>query len=240
MAGACLFKLPIILNIMKRKGGDGLSMSALYMETSVYIGNGIYNVLKENPFSTYGELFVVIVQNILIVLLIWKWGSNGKKFSWTHIASAIVLTATFITAICVCPRNYLSLVPTYGIVIMTLSKLPQIMSNFSSQDMGVQSSITAANGALGSFVKIYITAVETNDFVLLVGSLISFVVNILLFGQLLFMGGGKKSIKQSVNATSSPTEGASGAGKAAGDTGVEKDSSSGAKAGLTKRVKRVA
>lgn len=53
-------KLPQILNIMKNKSVIGLSFSALFNETLLYLFNAAYNINKGNDFMLYGENVFII------------------------------------------------------------------------------------------------------------------------------------------------------------------------------------
>ena len=95
LIGAFFYKLPIIFKIFKAKGGDGLNIVSVYLETSAYLSLLLYNVLTRSAFSTYGDLFPATFQNVIIVSLIWLWGIDKKKFSLIHILVALFFFGTF-------------------------------------------------------------------------------------------------------------------------------------------------
>lgn len=39
-----------------------------------------YNYLQGNPFSTYGESAFILVQNLVIALLVWKYAEVSMSF----------------------------------------------------------------------------------------------------------------------------------------------------------------
>lgn len=72
VVGAAVVKLPQIINILRVGSARGLSLPALYLETVATLAGTIYNVLIGNPFRTYGETALILVQNLFIVLLVWN------------------------------------------------------------------------------------------------------------------------------------------------------------------------
>jgi hypothetical protein len=62
---------PVIRNIHSSKSVIGLSTTSSYGEVIVYSNAAYYNLLRGNPFTAYGEVFMVLMQNFIVVLLIW-------------------------------------------------------------------------------------------------------------------------------------------------------------------------
>lgn len=65
-------------NILKSKSAAGLSLAASYGEVIMYSNAAFYNILRGNPFTAYGETFVVQLQTMIIVGLIWLWKDDPK------------------------------------------------------------------------------------------------------------------------------------------------------------------
>lgn len=62
-------KVPQIVNIVKAKSTGGLSMTSILVESIGYSLMVGYNMHYNYPFSTYGELVFLLIQNILILSL---------------------------------------------------------------------------------------------------------------------------------------------------------------------------
>lgn len=187
MCAAFLYKVPIILKIFKVRGGDGLSPLGLYLETSSYLTLFVYNYLMKNPISTYGDLFPVIIQNIIIVLLLWAWGIEGKDLGLSHKSFVVAIGIGLTVSPFFLSSNYWSYLATYSIIVNTMSKLPQILSNFQNSNEGVQSWITVLNAVIGSTAKTFICWTETHDMYLVAGSLIATIFNLILLAQVLIL-----------------------------------------------------
>lgn len=184
---ACFYKVPIILKILKAKGGDGLSIFSLYLETSSYLATLFYNVFRQSPISTYGDLCSAIGQNFIIILLVWYYGMKNKTIKFTHIVFMISLLGIFTSVIYAIPTEKHSFIVSYGIIIILFSRIPQIASNFITGNVGVQSLITLTNSVLGAGIKVFITIVETADIFLIGGAALSFCFNTVLFSQVLYL-----------------------------------------------------
>lgn len=190
--GACFYKLPVVLKIIAKRGGDGLNIISLYLETSSMLANFIYCFLQKNPFTTYGDLACTTLQNIIIISLVWLWGIKGVKQSASHILAVIVASAVAIGLAFYTPAEYQHGLLAYSIVILTFSRIPQILSNFNSKDAGVQSVGTQLLAALGTLVKTFVLVVETTDTLQIAGAVIAAVLNATLLVQVMLLSGAKR------------------------------------------------
>jgi len=193
LLGSFFYKLPIILKIFKAKGGDGLNIVSVYLETSAYLSLLLYNTLIQSAFSTYGDLFPATFQNMIIISLIWLWGIDKKKFSFFHILVALFAFGSFTAIILGAPKEHWHWVAKYSIVVTTISRLPQIISNFRAGKVGVQSAITLTNGVLGAVGKVYITYVETKDPLLIIGACFALGLNLILLTQVVLLQSGSNN-----------------------------------------------
>lgn len=64
---------PQIFAILSSGNVEGLSALAMYNEVPLVLTSVAYNVLRGNPFSTYGENVFILIQNVMLVLLLWKY-----------------------------------------------------------------------------------------------------------------------------------------------------------------------
>ena len=193
MLGSCLYKLPVLMKIYKVKGGEGISPLSVYLETTAYLASLSYNYVKGNPISTYGDLVASSSQNMLIIFLLWTMGTGkGVQLPLQHKITAATGALLFLSLLRYMPMEYQHLIVSYSIVVLILSRLPQIVSNF-TRDVGVQSAITWGNAVLGAAAKSYTTLIETRDPLLVGGSLIALVLNAILLTQVLLFKDRTKS-----------------------------------------------
>ena len=188
LLGSLAFKLPIILNILKRKGGDGLNPYSLYLETSAYISLQTYNKLQSNPIFSYLDCIAASIQNLIIIRLLFQYGIKGIHFSVTHIMNVILSGLAFQVLLFNLPKPLWGYIATYFIVVMTISRVPQIIANFQAKSKGVQSFFSSFLSMSGAAAKLFVNLNSTNDTLLIGGALLSFALNLILFLQVTWLG----------------------------------------------------
>lgn len=68
--GGVGFKLPQILKIAKNKSAEGIALSQYALELLISANTLSFNYHIDAPFSTYGESFFILLQNVVIVFQI--------------------------------------------------------------------------------------------------------------------------------------------------------------------------
>ena len=89
VAGASVIKLPLIINVLRAaKGVDlGISLVSLEIETFAF-GVTLANMLNTGlPFSAYGELVFVMIQNNLLLAIV-----AGKSDKVSFIRASVPTT----------------------------------------------------------------------------------------------------------------------------------------------------
>ena len=155
LAGSVALKLPQVLNILSTKNVDGLSPSAFYSEVPLSITTVIYNHRQGYPFLSYGETVMILVQNFVLVLLLWQYMT--PKATMGHI-STVLLVFVLVTVVCwYMPVDYLYVLPLTNLPLMLYSRLVQILANAQQGSTGQLSSITTTLTFLGSLARIFTT-----------------------------------------------------------------------------------
>jgi hypothetical protein len=68
--GGVGFKVPQILKIQKNKSAEGIAISQYALELLISANTLSFNYHIDAPFSTYGESFFILLQNVVIVFQI--------------------------------------------------------------------------------------------------------------------------------------------------------------------------
>jgi hypothetical protein len=93
IAGSAVVKVPQIINLVRAGTARGLNLPSIYLETVATLAGTIYNLLIGNPFRTYGETALILLQNLVIVVLCWSLSpvkiSGGQKSTATSVFVAI-------------------------------------------------------------------------------------------------------------------------------------------------------
>lgn len=184
---------------------QGLSLEGLSLET---LGNWIhvaYNSQNNNPFRNYGESLFIGVQNIAIILLIEYYNARSKLASASGnddtkiqqslqqlVRPAATIAAAIIFLTKVAPEPVILTLQMASIPISILSKIPQIRQNQRLQRASHLSEVTVGANWLGSLIRVFTTVQDFDklgrDKVLLAGYGLSFVLNLVLAGQVWYYG----------------------------------------------------
>lgn len=177
-------KIIVINNILHKQSAVGLNPVSVYTEWSAYASNVYYNYVRGNDISTYGDYCAATLHNTVIIMLMWSWGIGDKQrqhqqspkegsnsnssnrdgmLSALHICMALISAAAFGTAMALCPREYYGAILTYSIALNMGSKVPQIVHNFRTQRMGVQSQAAQGMALFAALMKLFIAHRETPD-----------------------------------------------------------------------------
>ena len=133
-------KVPLMLNIMKAGSTSGLSMFGLFIESfgcSLMIG---YNVHNNNEFNIYGELVFLLLQNVIILFLFLHYNSCYSHFT---LYVAILLSSLYLLLNDILPSQIYSYNIPINILIVLLSKSPQIFINHKNQSTASLSLISS-------------------------------------------------------------------------------------------------
>lgn len=175
-------KVPIINNIINMKSTVGLSSVSVVLENFA-LASGFTAALKKNfPFSLWGEVFIIFVQNFVILFLARYYSPKGKEDP--HILLLLSLVAFTVTIILVdeISADFLVFIST---LIAISSRVPQIYFNFVQKHTGVLSLFTQILQCLGVVVRLFTVIVETSDKAQILSYSIALVLNGLLLGQVL-------------------------------------------------------
>lgn len=70
--GACLNKLPVLLNLVNTQSSAGISRNSIYGEGVMYANSTFYGFLLGHPFTAYGESGALLIQTVLIAVVLWQ------------------------------------------------------------------------------------------------------------------------------------------------------------------------
>ncbi|GBC04635.1 hypothetical protein RclHR1_05790016 [Rhizophagus clarus] len=180
---SALVKLPQILKILSARSARGLSLSSCILETCALAIGLAYNFRQGNPFSTYGELLFLTIQNIVIILLIFNYSGHYKNLYLTGIT--IVVISYALGSPTLINDAFLSFLQAATIPIAISSKIPQITTNYKNGSTGQLSSFAVFGFTAGSLARIVTTLYEVDDSLILIGYILGSIFNIILTIQMI-------------------------------------------------------
>lgn len=192
ITGAFILKLPQILKILSAKDVTGLTPASFYMEVLLYISTTVYNLLKGYPVSTWGENIVILVQNVVLVLLLWAFHVPKIPVS-TRVALTIAFVAVF-AGMMATPPEYQWLLASASIPVSIVARAPQVVSNFKQGHTGQLAFVTLVLNFGGTIARLFTTLQETGDPVQLAGLGVAMVLNGLLVLQVLIYWNATKKV----------------------------------------------
>lgn len=181
VVGGAIVKIPQIITILKHRSAQGLSLTSFLLETCAYQIVMVYNMRLHNPFSTYGEVLFMTLQNILICVLIVWYTSKHKHLSGV---TCLGFFGTFMILILV-PSWCMALLYAAQIPIGLASKVPQIRANYLNQSTGQLSVFAILNYFAGTTARAFTTWTELDDPIMLGGNLLASILNGILVLQLI-------------------------------------------------------
>lgn len=181
LLGSVAVKLPQVFNIVSTKNVVGLSPQAFYSEVPLATLSVLYSYRLGYAFTSYGESVMVLIQNMILVYLLWVY--MQPKPSTTHKLSVLAVFVAVGVIAYHLPAEYLYVLPNINLALMMYARVAQIVNNFRQGTTGQLSSITTGLTFIGSVARIFTTMTEAGGDILL---LASFGISTALSGTLLF------------------------------------------------------
>lgn len=187
--GGSIVKVPQILTILKNQSAQGLSMISYMLETISNFITVSYNFRQGNPFSTFGEIMFICVQNVVILSLIFWFGRQQGVMVTSLLALAGIFYCLNDTGLI--PPVLMSSLYAATIPLNLASKVPQIYANFKNKSTGQLSVFTVVNYFAGSAARVFTTMTELDDPLMIFGGLLATAFNGILLLQVILYWGNK-------------------------------------------------
>eukprot|EP00940_MAST-03C_sp_MAST-3C-sp2_P003382 g3382.t1 len=184
IAGAGILKVPQIVSIVANGNVKGLAESSFYLEAVSLTASVTYCWKNGFPLTTYFESVIINAQVFVLILLVWAYAkpkvSTGRKISaiFVYVACFLIMQRL--------PPSMQPALQIGGTVLNISSRLPQIISNFRNKSTGQLSLITWALNAVGGAARIFTTATEVDDLVVLAGFVLGFMTSAILVFQVVY------------------------------------------------------
>lgn len=225
IAASSVVKIPQLLKLLNSQSASGISFLAYFLETTSYLISLIYNIRNGFPFSTYGEVALIAIQNVAISVLVLQYSGKGAAaavFVAGLAAAGFALYDESVTSIAT-----LQYLQAGAGALGVASKLPQIITIFQEGGTGQLSAFAVRNilspskpvpanmdllqvfnYLAGSLTRIFTTLQEVDDRLILYGFVAGFALNAVLAAQMVYYW-------NSPTSRSTPEHKLTGSGKAA-------------------------
>ena len=156
----------------------------------MYLVTVAYNVRRGYAFLTYGETALLSAQDVVVILLIFLYGSSGPSSRWPLGAAIFpAVTAALVYALAdeaLIPTEWLEATVAASPTVLVASRLPQIYSNYANGSTGQLSAVAVFMFFAGSLTRVFTTLKEVDDPIILRGFIIGAAVNFVLSAQMVY------------------------------------------------------
>uniref|UniRef100_A0A6T7RA07 Mannose-P-dolichol utilization defect 1 protein homolog n=1 Tax=Hanusia phi TaxID=3032 RepID=A0A6T7RA07_9CRYP len=158
LVGSLFLQVPQLLRILLSRSVVGISATARYSEVPINSSSVIYHFLLGYPLACYGENIVVLIQNLIVVALIWAWRTPRVP------VREMVFCLVSFALLCVCqlslPKELLPWLIYVNIPFIFGSTVPQIVANARQGHTGQLSILTCFLKLVGCCVRIFTTITQ--------------------------------------------------------------------------------
>jgi mannose-P-dolichol utilization defect 1 len=229
ITAASVVKVPQIIKLARSQSAEGLSFSSYILETASFLINLAYNVRSGNPFSTYGEVSLILVQDVLISVMI-LWYSGKASQAGAFLAAVGSAAYALMGNPDLVSQAQMTQLQAGGGVLSIASKLPQILTVYSQGGTGQLSAFAVFNYLAGSLSRIFTTLQEVDDKLILYGFVAGYVLNAVLAAQMVYYwnspatksSGQKKATQEKVKMASASGSSPTSTGRATPSSGRRK------------------
>ena len=103
---------------------DGISAVSYYTEIIGFVNTAAFSMHLNLPFLVYGETLIIIMQNLAIVLLIWKYDKSIGLAEKVIFATAIMTYQFVLFSDTMIPEDSWVLISSSTMVFNMMSRLP--------------------------------------------------------------------------------------------------------------------
>ncbi len=134
VGASAVVKIPQLLKLLNSQSAEGISFLSYLLETTSYLITLVYNVRNEFPFSTYGEVALIAVQNVAISVLVLQY--SGRGAAGAVFVAGLAAAGYAMYSQTICPMGTLQYLQAGAGVLGVASKLPQIVTIFQEGGTG--------------------------------------------------------------------------------------------------------
>jgi mannose-P-dolichol utilization defect protein 1 len=193
-----ILKVPQIKNMIKMKSEEGLSYVSIYLEIIIFLFSGLYGYHYANPFSTYGENFIILAQSLTILFLCWKYGQiasiSSKILRFLFLSGLTVLTLASFKNIL--PESAWFYIGSSPIPLASIARITQIYESYSAKSTGPLSAFTFFLALGGSVARVFTTLTETSDYLLIFTYAYGAFLNLIILIQIFIYGNKSAQTKE--------------------------------------------
>lgn len=126
VSASAVVKVPQLLKILNSQSAEGVSFLSYLLETASYLITLLYNVRRQFPFSTYGEVAFIVVQNVAISVLVLQY--SGRAPAAAVFVAGLAGAGYAMYSDAICPMGTMQYLQAGAGLLGVASKVPQIVT----------------------------------------------------------------------------------------------------------------
>ena len=180
-------KIPQISSMYKEKNIKSLNTLSIFSDIMIFVFASSYCFHMKYPILSYGECIVILIENIIIFILFWKY-QNEKNSNIKNISFTIFNILFFIFALKfdIINEKIWKIIYSSTFTLTSISKISQLISSYKAKSTGPLSAFNFAFGMLSNITRIYTSLKETGDFFLILNYCYNFMLNFAIFSQIIY------------------------------------------------------
>ncbi|KAK2078449.1 hypothetical protein QBZ16_003289 [Prototheca wickerhamii] len=186
LVGSTIVKVPQLLAVIRARSAAGLSPLSVELETLGYSICTAYGLVLGLPISAYGEVMGILVQNVVLLGLIYKF-QRHSALRPTITAAYLGLWATALASGAI-SRSSVAHAFDFASLLFMVSRVPQILQSFAAKSTGHLSGITYALNVAGGCARVFTSIQEGAGAAMLRGALLGASLNAVILFQILYYG----------------------------------------------------
>lgn len=184
--GASIVKLPQVSNVISARSADGLSAVTFEMEQIVFSVTMLYGFIRGMPFSSYGEAFLLLLQNCVLLALIYHHNKANKLLVLIKIGLfTSAIAAAFAGFV---PKDLVQTVYDLTLIIMISARVPQILKASRERSTGKLSIITTGLNLLGTLARVFTSLADEGGYSMVRNYIIAGILHSISFSQIIYYG----------------------------------------------------
>jgi mannose-P-dolichol utilization defect 1 len=179
----------------------GLSLTSILSELIAYVITVAYNVRFTYPFSTWGDILMVTIQQIAIVALVFNY-NRATRLSLKIITVIVFFAGSAFLFSEYCSIATLQVLQGCSALIMALGgRVPQIILNYRRGNSGELSGASTGLSVAGNLARVFTTLTLVGDPLILATASSQLVLNSIVFYQILETARREKAVVVAAAAT---------------------------------------
>ena len=152
----------------------------------MFLCSSLYPYHKGYSFITYGENIIILLENLFIFFMAWSYDINQSSDRQNMTFTLLICSFLFVIYKEFLDEKAWTIIGSASTVLSVGSRITQIIKSCKEKSTGPLSTITFALNMLGNVARIFTTMKENQDLIMAGGFIVSFILNLIIFLQIIY------------------------------------------------------